>query len=218
MTFTVSMRAILDHAIKFEQGGEEFYRRIAGLTKDEKVRQVCLFFASEEREHLKIFKNMIQESNVDVEREFSANIISLMNQQIHKLKETGMQSPSFDFSSMSIQQCLELALNIELATIAIYEEIRREMDTNYNMILYKIIHEESRHVDTVEKVLKELNPKRKEAAREAKIIKPDTIVIRKIKVKPHVGDYINVIIIFLGFTALILAMVGPKYISYIICV
>jgi len=216
MSFRVPIREMAQLAAKAEEGGLSFYRRIAGMAKDQKVKQVCMFFAEQEQEHKGFFEKIATETKAEVTGNFSVNVVSLLNQGINRLKETGFQSRDLDFSQMDTGQCLELALRLELETIAIYEEIRQAMDTNYNVVLYKIIHEERQHAESIENVMKTREPEKKRPPREAKIVQPDKIVIQKRKVVHNFQDYMYVVIILLFLVGIILAMVGPRHISYIV--
>jgi len=216
MAFQVPIRKIVELAAKAEDAGIAYYQRIAGLSKDDKVKQLCLFFAEQEREHKAIFEKMAKEIRKDAVGNFNADIVSLLNQGIHKLKETGFQSSDFDYGKMSVDQCLELALHLELASVAIYEEVRKEMDTNSNVTLYKIIHEENGHAESIQHVIEQSDPKRKKQPRVAKIVRPDKIVIQRREVLPSPQDYLFVLVLFLILTGIILAMVGPRYISEIL--
>jgi rubrerythrin len=217
MLYAVPLYKVALLAVKAEEGGESFYRKVAAETKDESVKKVCLYFAEQEKEHKVTFDKIAEEFRKDkVERNFTVDVLALMNQGIEKLKSTGFQSPDFDASRLDLDRCLEIALDIELETVAIYEEIRREMDTNFHQVLYKIIKEENEHAESIDSVLKQRDPKRKHEARTVRIVRPDKIEIRKIKVVPNMQDYIYVIVIFLFLVGLILMMVGPGNITYLL--
>ncbi|MFP4473850.1 MAG: ferritin-like domain-containing protein [Candidatus Omnitrophota bacterium] len=216
MNFSFSMQEIAHLAAKAEDAGHHFYHRMADTAKDPKVKQICLFFANEENEHRATFAAIARDPQAKTKRNFSADIPALMKQGIEKLKQSGFQSEDIDFSHINFKQCLELALDIELESIAIYEDVRKRMEKNYDSILYSIIREEHKHVETIENVLHRQDPRYKANKKVAKIIKPDTIVVRKRKVSSNTQDLINIIIIFLCFVGLILAMIGPKHLSYII--
>jgi len=216
MGFQVSMEQIARAAMKAEDVGQAFYRRIAGLATDPRVRQVCLFFSEQEKEHKETFHGMIQDPQAGMAREFTSDVIGLINQGMEKFKQTGFQSADFDFARLDLRGCLELALDIELETIAIYEEVREAMGQKYGTILYNIIHEEHQHATSIENVLKQQDPKRELPSREAKIVAPDTIVIRRRRVQTNIQDAFNVAVIFLIFVVIILAMTGPRLLDYLI--
>jgi rubrerythrin len=156
MQYTTSLYKVAQLAAKAEEAGESYYRKIATLVKDANVQKVCLHFAEQEREHKDTFNKIAEEAKKDaVERNFDRDIVALMNGGIKQIMETGFQAPDFDYKSMGVAQCLKLALHLEKETVAIYEEIRQRMDTNYHRTLLKIIKEENEHATSIEKVLKQ---------------------------------------------------------------
>ncbi len=54
-------REVLQFAIKNEQDGEAFYRKIAGRTTESAVRKLFLMLAGEEPRHARVFKQMLGE-------------------------------------------------------------------------------------------------------------------------------------------------------------
>ncbi len=161
MSYSIPIRKIALLAAKAEDGGIAYYRKIAGRVKDDQIKEFCLFFAEQEQEHKEFFEKIAAETNPEAKGLFTVDVISLMNQGIKRLAETGFQSPSFDVSKMDVDQALELALHLEQETIAIYEKIRQAMGHNYNVALYKIIHEEDKHAQTIENVINKRHPERK---------------------------------------------------------
>lgn len=212
--YTTTLHQILQLAMKAEDAGEAFYRGIASRTQEKTVRDICLFLASEERDHRETLKRFDADVKKDIsEKQFSIDVVGLMNQGIEDFKESGFSSFPFHKKEIDVKSCLEIALNAEIQTVKIYQTIQGALLDTHQIVLHHIINEENLHAQTIQNVIDRLTGK--------KVSSPPAYSGQSEKKESGKGlkksysqkDFTYIVLIFMGFLILIFVMMGPKIIS-----
>ncbi|HSV43405.1 MAG TPA: ferritin family protein [Candidatus Bathyarchaeia archaeon] len=222
MAFSATLFQIMCLAVEAEEVGEKYYRRVARIVKDDKVKSVCLFFAEQERDHAKTLNQIARKVKHDEHgvKPFSIDVVSLLEEGIRRFDEMGLQKEMPNYSKITVNQCLEMALQAEEETIKIYQEIQHALQTQYDVLLYKIIREEMDHADTIRRVMGKAEqryggygvapvqhvPERVESGK---------VEVRQMRFRMPARDIGMIVMIFLLLMALVLVMAGPRTISTI---
>ncbi|MBT1247902.1 MULTISPECIES: ferritin family protein [unclassified Thermosipho (in: thermotogales)] len=130
---------LLGVALKIEGAGYSYYTKLSNISSG-KLKELFLELANEEREHAKIFEDILKEhedENLNLNEEeigylraFADNII------FPKL--------NIDKIPQSIKEALKLAIEVEKDSIIFYNDIK--MLILNNDALEKIIEEEKKHM------------------------------------------------------------------------
>lgn len=143
---------ILNLALLIEENGEDFYLRLAELTKDSKICSLLKRLAEEERKHRKYFlelKRHVDKLNKpDVAERISrfltsealgTGLFSANTQKLHSLE--------------NIEDAIQLAITLEEDSIMFYELLMSLSDREDSLqILDTIIKEEYSHVDVLKQI------------------------------------------------------------------
>lgn len=161
MIYRSTIHEIMQLAIKAEEAGEAFYRGLAARSKEKRVKEICLFLASEERDHRETFKQIDGETKKDMtERQFSMDVVALMNEGIKHLKDSGFSPSIFHKKEINVNDCLEAALHAEKETVKIYQAIQGALLQGHQIALHHVINEENIHAKTLENVIAKLSGKK----------------------------------------------------------
>lgn len=159
MGFFASSYQIVQLAIKAEEAGESYYKNLAGKLPEGQVKQVCLWFAEQEREHLVTFKKISTEIPKDApSKEYSIDVMALLNDGIRMLREAGFQPGPVEGQSVDLKKMLEIALTVEKTTILLYQNIQSSFLDVPQIVFYRLIKEESEHAETIQNVIKKVCP------------------------------------------------------------
>ncbi len=221
MIYRSTIHEIMQLAIKAEEAGEAFYRGLAARSKEKRVKEICLFLASEERDHRETFKQIDGETKKDMtERQFSMDVVALMNEGIKHLKDSGFSPSIFHKKEINVNDCLEAALHAEKETVKIYQAIQGALLQGHQIALHHVINEENIHAKTLENVIAKLSGKKiaqqpAQTASSGARNKQDG-ERGKTKKKESLKDFSYILVIFMGFLVMIFVMMGPKIFSTII--
>ncbi|MCM8757065.1 MAG: ferritin family protein [Candidatus Omnitrophica bacterium] len=152
-----SASEVLQFAIRIEENGESFYRKLAEKTTEPKAKQIFSFLAQQEKQHGKKFKEMLKEvENYQPEemypdeyftylRSFADNIIftSVTDQE---LSEKPGRAEAIDF-----------AIRRELDSIMYYLETKPLLPAAQRKTVDQIIEEERRHFLQLSNLRKEIS-------------------------------------------------------------
>ena len=141
------LRYVLQVAILIEQEGEQFYRQLAQLPSDTKVKELCFKLAHDESEHKKLFEEFLSHwISLPVDEEY-------LKSYIQKLKKKGLfYIPSF--LSTSVEDLLKHAIEYENTTADFYQSLEKEFTELWKqMHIHQLVIIERGHADN----LKSLN-------------------------------------------------------------
>ncbi|AEH50498.1 ferritin family protein [Pseudothermotoga thermarum] len=141
----MSLSDLLSIALQIESTGYGFYTNLASMQTNEKLKNFFAKLADQEREHQKIFKELIGK----VEQKIGGLSSWIEEETVGYLKSLAEVSifPSLEKmkQNLSMQEALDLAINVEKDSIIFYSELipyaADEVET-----IKKIINEEKRHL------------------------------------------------------------------------
>ncbi len=146
---------ILKMALMMEERGYRFYTTLAGLVKDERVKQLALKLAGDEKEHKKLFAQIINEYSGDeiLEQEGMSYLNAIgkgvIFPDISGLKELAGKIGSF-------KDVLSIAIEAEKDAILLFHELTvRIRSQRVNRIIYKLLEEEKMHLVELRNYLEE---------------------------------------------------------------
>lgn len=150
-------KEIFEFAIKIEENGEKFYKKMADKFDDEEVKKLFINLASAELEHKKIFQNMTSVlGDFKPPEEYKEDFYSYMDAYTSNLIF------SFDDFEKEISKIEDLesafsyAIDIEMNSILYYQEIKNLVTQDQHGIIDKITDEERKHFVTLSERRKQL--------------------------------------------------------------
>jgi len=144
---------VYQFAIKIEENGEGFYRKIVEKMEDEEVQNLFQFLADEEVKHKEIFKNMLGKIEdyhppesypgeyFNYLKSYAENLIFSVDQLNRELED--INSPL---------SAINYGIKKELNTISYYNEIKNIVSDNEINKIESIINEERKHVVKLSKM------------------------------------------------------------------
>jgi rubrerythrin len=147
---------ILQFAIKIEENGEEFYRKVADTIENEKINKLFMLLADDEIRHKEIFEGMLPE----IEKyeplemyppEYFAYLRAYADNIIFK---KGMEKilPQ-NINPVSV---LDFGIRMELDSIAYYQETKNFVPKREQDVIDRIIEEERKHFVKLSELKKSL--------------------------------------------------------------
>jgi len=126
-------------ARKLEEDGINFYSKLLGSMKDSRVREVLLYLLGEEKEHLKIFEEMLRHEDPEALDEREGEIVDSMDTGVFAFPKDEEVASDFD-------KTLQLGIALEKRSLAFYLEVVKYTESEEGKdALKKIIAEEKRH-------------------------------------------------------------------------
>jgi len=140
--------SIFEFAMKMEQDGEEFYRDLAGKTKNEGLKQIFTYLADEEVKHYRLFKGILDRQAQDYE---SSDILVDSKNVFAEMKENGSIDVSDDVSQIA---AYKEALEMEKKALTFFEEKAAETtDPKEKKFLEVVAEEERRHYRLIDGII-----------------------------------------------------------------
>ncbi|MCM8799422.1 MAG: ferritin family protein [Candidatus Omnitrophica bacterium] len=138
---------ILEFAIRIEENGEDFYRKVAKRFKSKEIKDTFNYLADEEVKHKKIFENMLSKIEdyqppQSYPEEYFLYLRAYANEHIFTEDK---QSEVMAKNIKNIKEAIDFALRIELDSILYYLEAKNLVSKGQMDILNKVIDEEHRH-------------------------------------------------------------------------
>lgn len=146
MAFYAQSGDVARLAMDIEDAGWQFYRKLADISADEKVKSLFTYLAHQEAEHKIIFDRIRREAENEPENEYVINVISLMQTEINDLKTFVFPEHIDPSAHIDIHLALQIAIHAEEESIRIYSEIQRVFIDRFSDVLTKIVDEEKRHL------------------------------------------------------------------------
>jgi rubrerythrin len=136
---------ILQFAVKIENNGWEFYKKVVDTSKNEKIRELFILLADEEIKHKEIFEGMLPEiekyePQAMYPPEYFAYLRAYADNIIFK-KGIEKELPK-ELNSISV---IDFGIRMELDSIAYYHEIKNFVSENQQNVIDRIIEEERKH-------------------------------------------------------------------------
>lgn len=138
---------IYQFAIRIEENGEKFYRKMAKKLDEPKIKELFTFIADEEIQHKKIFENMLSKiESYEPPESYPGEYFEYLRAYVDNVL---FSINKFDEDVEKIHNALEaiqFAIDKELDSILYYQEMRNVVLAHQKELIKNIIEEERRHV------------------------------------------------------------------------
>ncbi len=158
MSIAFSVSELINIAIGIERRGITFYDIMAKSTDNEIAKHVFQALVNMEREHIKIFEDMLDEADryepdKTATEEYAGYLQSLIDGAVF--------TDDMITSEMAIQadsdiKAIELAMNAEKDSILFYYQMKDTMPRQTSQIIERVIAEEKSHLRQLSEVKKRL--------------------------------------------------------------
>jgi rubrerythrin len=133
-------------AIRIEENGEKFYRKMAEKFAEPTTRQLFTFLADEEVGHKKIYQEILSTIETYTPHEsypgeYFAYLRSYADNIIFSQKEFDKKLETIT----DVMSALDFAINAEVSSILYYQEIKNIVPENKHHQIEKIVDEERKH-------------------------------------------------------------------------
>jgi len=147
MAIFFSPSEIFQFAIKIEENGEAFYRKMSNKFKDSQTKELFLYLADEETKHKQKFKEMLSEIEdyqppQSYPEEYFLYLKSYADEHIFSQEKTAYFMSE---EKIAPKKIIEFALDIEKDSILYYLEAKNLVSPSQKDKLDKIIEEERKH-------------------------------------------------------------------------
>jgi rubrerythrin len=136
---------VFQFAIRIEENGERFYRKVAEKNSDKEIKSLFTFLADEETSHKKIFTDMLKKVN---NYQLSETYPGEYFQYLRSYADTLIFPPEIDRElgvSPELLKVLDFGIRRELDSIMYYLEAKSFVQETQHRILDNIINEERNH-------------------------------------------------------------------------
>jgi len=150
---------VFQFAIRIEENGENFYRKVAEKNPDKEVKNLFTFLADEEVKHKKIFTEMLGKIT---KYEPSETYPGEYFEYLRSYADTIVFPPEIEKelgTSAGVLNALNFGIRRELDSIMYYIETRSVVPETQHQILDKIIQEERSHFVKLSRMKEQLNKK-----------------------------------------------------------
>ena len=133
-------------AIRIEENGEKFYRKMAEKFEEPTTKELFTFLANEEVGHKKIYQEILSTIEKYTPREsypgeYFAYLRSYADNIIFSQKEFDTKLESI----ADVMSALDFAINAEVSSILYYQEVKNIVPENKHHQIEKIVDEERKH-------------------------------------------------------------------------
>jgi rubrerythrin len=158
MSISFSGSELINIAIGIEERGIVFYDVMAKSTQNEAAREVFNYLADMERNHIEIFKDMLEGAD---KFQIPADESGQYTTYLRALVDSAVFSDDLVTSEMAAQAesdaaALELAIRAEKDSILFYYEMKEVMPQRVQATVNKIIAEEKSHLRQLSELKKKL--------------------------------------------------------------
>ena len=158
MSISFSGSELINIAIGIEGRGIVFYDVMAKSTQNEAAREVFNYLADMERDHIEIFKGMLEEADkfqvpADESGQYTAYLRALVDNAVFS---DDLVTSEMAAQAESDTAALELAIRAEKDSILFYYEMKEVMPQRAQATVNKIIAEEKSHLRQLSELKKKL--------------------------------------------------------------
>ncbi|MCM8771578.1 MAG: ferritin family protein [Candidatus Omnitrophica bacterium] len=149
---------VYQFAIKIEENGERFYRKIANNVKDKEVKELFNFLADEELRHKKIFEeNLSKIEKYEPPEIYPGEYFAYLKAYAEEL--IFPKNIEKEFYKEDITEAINFGIRRELDSIMYYLEIKDLIPETQHSELDKIIKEERSHFIKLSNLKKQIERK-----------------------------------------------------------
>lgn len=136
---------VLQFAIRIEEKGEEFYRKVAEKVSDSELKKIFIFLADEEVRHKKIFSSMVEKiTNYQPPETYPGEYF----QYLRAYADTLIFPPEIEReldTKGGVLKAIDFGIRRELDSIMYYLETKAVVPETQHSVMDKIIEEERNH-------------------------------------------------------------------------
>jgi len=154
MSLFFTGKELINIAIGIERNGSAFYDAVLASAKTNAVRETFQYLADSEREHVKIFQNML--SSVEIVQpldtyteEYEIYLKSLVDSAVFSNEQEAKDIAS---KVSNTDEAIQIALTAEKESILFYSAIQEFTRRSEQEIITKIIGEEKSHISRLQKL------------------------------------------------------------------
>lgn len=141
----IGVTEVFQFAIRIEENGEKFFRKMAQTYEDKKVKELFTFLADEEVEHRKTFEKMLPEiEKYELPEEYPPEYFAYLRAHADNIIFTEYVGKDLPEKPDPIS-AIDFGIRRELDSITYYQEIRNFVPANQRNLIDKIIEEERSH-------------------------------------------------------------------------
>jgi rubrerythrin len=149
-------RDVIQFAVRIEEDGEAFYRKVALAAQNKDIQDFFNFLADEEIQHKALFREMLSKIETlqpaeTYDGEYAAYLSDYIDDRVIFTKEVQGESASGTKSALS---AITFAMSREADSILYYHEVKRFIAEKYYDIIDKIIIEERKHFNKLSELRK----------------------------------------------------------------
>jgi len=141
----LTAKEVFEFAIKIEENGEYFYRKVSEKFDDTNIKSLFVDLANQELEHKKVFENMeARLGNIKISESYPGEFFNYMDEY---LKEVIFpESVKSEIEKVdTLDRALNYAIEVELKSILYYKEIIELISEVDKKLIKDIINEERKH-------------------------------------------------------------------------
>ncbi|MBO8130334.1 MAG: ferritin family protein [Candidatus Marinimicrobia bacterium] len=141
----LTAKEVFEFAIKIEENGEYFYRKVSEKFDDTNIKSLFVDLANQELEHKKVFENMeARLGNIKISESYPGEFFNYIDEY---LKEVIFpESVESEIEKVdTLDRALNYAIEVELKSILYYKEIIELISEVDKKLINDIINEERKH-------------------------------------------------------------------------
>ena len=155
MAIFFNVSEIYQFAIKIEENGEKFYRKVAEKTKDKKVKDLFIFLADEEVKHKKVFEELLSKiEKYEPPESYPGEYFTYLKAYAEELIfPKGVER---EMEKEDVIEAINFGIRRELDSIIYYLEVKDFVPETQHSQLDKIIEQERIHFVKLSNLKKQL--------------------------------------------------------------
>ncbi len=139
---------IIEFGIQIEKNGRDFYNALTKKTKDDKVRDIFVFLASEEERHIEVFKKILNkveryEPSESYPGEYFAYMNALAGEYVFTRENKGEEMARNITTDI---EAINLGIGFEKESIIFYEGMKRMVLESEQAVIDELIQQEQEHL------------------------------------------------------------------------
>jgi rubrerythrin len=136
----------MECAVKIEENGETFYRRMAEKLDDPELKKLFTFLVGEEAKHRKTYAKMLTKiEKYRDEGTYSEEYYAYLQAYVNKVIFSPERLEEEMNRITSTAAAIDFAIKAELETILYYEEMKKLVKEESHETIERIIEEERKH-------------------------------------------------------------------------
>jgi len=149
---------ILDFAVRIEENGETFYRRVARAIDDRDAQQLFNDLANEEVQHKKVFQELSSTiTRIELPESYPGEFLEYLYNYIDgKVVFTESATHEIAPERLNPASAIDFAIQKEYDSILYYQEIKELVAENERNLIDRIIQEERKHVAHLSELKKQV--------------------------------------------------------------